>query len=78
LAFSTDLVVTGALASYVDRPPTHKRYVKPGILIASGYVLAADAVGVAIMKHYGAYEIAGRPVVAHQQLILADRLGLGK
>jgi uncharacterized protein (DUF362 family) len=78
LAFSTDLVVTDALASFVDHPPRHRQFVKPGILIAGGNRVAADAAGVAIMKHYGAYGIAGNPVLGQKQLILADELGLGK
>ena len=47
-------------------------------MIASGNIVAADAAGVAIMKHYGAYRIAGNPVLGQKQLILADELGLGK
>lgn len=77
LAFSTDLVVMDGLRCFIDRAPTHKESVEPGVIIVSGNRVAADAVGVSVMKAHGAFGIVNRSVLKQEQLTLGEQLGLG-
>lgn len=78
LTFSTDLVVVDGLKCFIDRPSNNRVVAEPGVIIASGNRVAADAVGASIMKQFGAYGMTDHPVIAHKQFTLAEDLGLGK
>ena len=74
-AFSADLVIADASEMLVNKELT--KTVKPGIIIASGNRVASDAVSVALMKLFNAERVSDNPVLKHEQLHYASRIGLG-
>ncbi|KON29414.1 hypothetical protein AC482_06565 [miscellaneous Crenarchaeota group-15 archaeon DG-45] len=76
LAYSADLVVADATRIYVDSEAFHD-VAEPGVIIAGSSRVAADAVSVALMKHYGAHGASDRPVMEHEQFTISEGLGLG-
>tara|TARA_B100001971_G_C18150727_1_gene515684 strand:+ start:53 stop:1108 length:1056 start_codon:yes stop_codon:yes gene_type:complete len=78
LAVSTDLSIVDGMKCYIDQGPEFKNMVEPKIMIVGNDRVAVDAVTVAIMKQLGAYGVEIKPVREHEQIILAERLGLGK
>lgn len=77
LAYQADLVVADAMRILTDKDLTYRHAAQPGIIIAGSNRVAADAVSVAVMKHYKVHGTSDRPVLGHEQLMLAEELGLG-
>ena len=51
--YKTDLVLMDAAMGFVSRGPEKGKLVSPNLLIASKDRVAVDAVGVALLRHYG-------------------------
>lgn len=77
LAYSADLVVADAMKILTDRDLTQEKAAEPGLIIAGSSRVAVDAVSVAVMKQYGVHGVSDSPVLGHDQLTMAERLGLG-
>jgi uncharacterized protein (DUF362 family) len=77
LAYQADLVVSDAMKILTDRDLSSKSVAYPGIIIIGNNRVAADAVSVAVMKHYAVHGVSERFVLDHEQLMLANKLGLG-
>jgi uncharacterized protein (DUF362 family) len=76
--YNADLVVMDGIKAFVTGGPERGREVEPGVLLASKDRVAIDAVGVAILKMYGAKGKVGEADVFEQdQLRRAAELGFG-
>lgn len=76
--YNLDLVLMDGIKAFVTGGPEKGKEVEPGLLLASQDRVAIDAVGVAILKMYGAKGKVGEAVVFEQdQLKRAAELGFG-
>jgi uncharacterized protein (DUF362 family) len=76
--YNVDLVLMDGIKAFVTGGPDKGKEVKPELLLASNDRVAIDAVGVAILKMYGAKGKVGEAAVFEQdQLKRAVELGLG-
>ena len=76
--YNLDLVVMDGIKAFVTGGPEKGKVVEPGLLLASQDRVAIDAVGVAILKMYGAKGKVGEADVFEQdQLKRAAELGFG-
>jgi uncharacterized protein (DUF362 family) len=77
-AYNIDLVLMDGLKAFVTGGPEKGKEVEPDLLLASKDRVAIDAVGVAILKMYGAKGKIGEADVFEQdQLKRATELGFG-
>jgi uncharacterized protein (DUF362 family) len=77
LAYTTDLIVLDGLQCFVSGGPAYGKKAASGIIIVGSDRVAADAVGVAILKFYKAEGIAGVEVKKQEQLKRAAEIGIG-
>jgi len=77
LAYTTDLILLDGLRCFVSGGPAHGKEATPGIIIAGSDRVAVDAVGVAVLKFYGADGIVDVRVRNHEQLKRAAEIGIG-
>ena len=76
--YNLDLVVMDGIKAFVTGGPEKGNMVEPGLLFASKDRVAIDAVGVAVLKMYGAKGKIGKVGVFEQdQLKRAAELGFG-
>jgi uncharacterized protein (DUF362 family) len=76
--YNLDFVLMDGIKAFVTGGPDKGRVVEPGLLLASQDRVAIDAVGVAILKMYGAKGKVGEADVFEQdQLKRAAELGFG-
>jgi len=76
--YNLDLVVMDGIKAFISDGPEKGKTVEPGLLLASKDRVAIDAVGVAILKMYGAKGKVGEADVFEQdQLKRAAELGFG-
>jgi uncharacterized protein (DUF362 family) len=76
--FTPSLVLMDGVEAFVDGGPATGKRAQGKVLWASGDRVAADAVGVAILKLLGSNEkIMGRKVFEQEQIARAAELGLG-
>ncbi len=76
--YRTDLVVMDALRAFIDGGPEQGKVVEPGLILASRDRVALDAVGVAILRYYGAKKsVAKGRIFDLQQIHRAAELGVG-
>ena len=76
--YKVDAVVMDGIKAFVSGGPENGKVVEPGLLIASCDRVAIDAVGVAILKLYGAKgKVGDAPVFEQDQLKRAVELGFG-
>jgi len=76
--FKPHLVVMDGVEAFVDGGPATGKRVRGNVLWASADRVAADAVGVALLKHLGSNErIMGRRIFDQEQIARAAELGLG-
>jgi len=76
--YKLDFVLMDGIKAFVSGGPEKGRVVEPGLLLASQDRVAIDAVGVAILKMYGAKGKVGETDVFDQdQLKRAAELGFG-
>lgn len=77
-AFKPDLVVLDGVDAFVDGGPTSGKRAKGEVFIASTDRVAADAVGVAVLKSLGSNDQIMKPGIYEQeQIARAVELGLG-
>ena len=76
--YQPDLVVMDGLAAFTEGGPARGKQVEPGVILAGTDRVAIDAVGVAILRHYGTTPAVSRgPIFEQEQLARAVELDLG-
>jgi uncharacterized protein (DUF362 family) len=76
--YQPDLVVMDGLAAFSEGGPARGKRVEPGVMLAGTDRVAIDAVGVAILRHYGTTPAVSRgPIFEQEQLARAVELELG-
>jgi uncharacterized protein (DUF362 family) len=76
--YNIDLIVMDGIKAFVTGGPENGKVVEPNLLLASKDRVAIDAVGVAILKMFGAKGKVGKsPVFKQDQIEKAVELGFG-
>jgi uncharacterized protein (DUF362 family) len=76
--YRTDLVLMDAAMGFVSGGPDKGKMVSPNLLIASKDRVAVDAVGVALLRHYGSTpEVMNGRIFDQEQISRAATLGVG-
>ena len=76
--YSTDLVLMDAALGFVSGGPDKGKLISPNLLIASKDRVAVDAVGIALLRHYGsAPEVMNGRIFDQEQISRAASLGVG-
>jgi uncharacterized protein (DUF362 family) len=77
-AYTPDLVVMDGVEAFVDGGPAQGTRVQPQVVLAGTDRVAIDAVGVAILRHFGTTaEVSRGSVFEQEQIARALALGLG-
>jgi uncharacterized protein (DUF362 family) len=77
-AYTPALVVLDAVQAFTTAGPDTGTLVEPGVIIAGTDRIAVDAVGVALLRHYGTTpEVTRGPIFRQEQIARAVQLGLG-
>jgi len=78
-AYTPDINIVDATVSMIEGGPWEGTPEKTGLIIASGDRVAADAVGLGLIKSFGKWEpVASKDVWEQTQLKTAISLGIGK
>jgi uncharacterized protein (DUF362 family) len=76
--YSPTMVIMDAVQSFIVGGPESGESANPGVFLASRDRVALDAVGIAILQHFGAESsLPGEVIFDHQQIKRAVELGLG-
>ncbi len=75
--YEVDLVVMDATEAFVSGGPDKGTEVEPGLMLASRDRVAIDAVGVAILRRFGATSLTGKRIFELDQIRRAAELGVG-
>jgi uncharacterized protein (DUF362 family) len=75
--YRVDLVIMDATQAFVSGGPDKGAQVKPGLMLASTDRVAIDAVGVAILREFGASSLTEKPIFGLDQIRRAAELGVG-
>jgi uncharacterized protein (DUF362 family) len=76
--YRPDLIVLDAVEAFVDGGPAQGKKVQPNLILAGTDRVAIDAVGVAILRHFGTTPVVSEGRIFEQeQLARAVELGLG-
>ncbi len=77
-AYTPDLVVLDGVEAFVQGGPAHGERVRANVILASSDRVALDAVGVAILRHFGATPpVSQGPIFELEQIRRAAELGVG-
>ena len=76
-SYKVNLVVMDAAEAFISGGPDKGSGVKPGLMLASSDRVAIDAVGVAILRSFGAPSLMKKPIFALDQIRRAAELGVG-
>jgi uncharacterized protein (DUF362 family) len=77
-AYSPQLIVLDAMEGFANQGPEVGRLINPGVILAASDRIAIDAVGVAILRHFGTTNQVDRGSIFDQEQIRrAVELGLG-
>jgi uncharacterized protein (DUF362 family) len=77
-AYRPDLVVLDGVEAFVAGGPAQGKKVRANLILAGTDRVAIDAVGVAILRHFGTTpEISQGPIFEQEQIARAVELGLG-
>ena len=77
-AYAPDLVVMDGVEAFVNRGPAKGKLVSPQVVLASADRIAIDAIGVALLRHFGTTRsVTKGPIFEQQQIARAIELGLG-
>lgn len=77
-AYTPDVVLLDGVEALVTGGPDKGKLVKPGVILASTDRVAIDAVGVAILRHFGTTpEVSRGTIFEQEQIARAVELGLG-
>jgi len=78
VAYSPALIVLDAVEAFVSRGPANGMIVEPHVFLAGIDRVAVDAVGVAILRHFGTTKaVSEGPIFGQAQIARAVELGLG-
>lgn len=76
--YQTDLVLMDAAQGFVSGGPEKGEIISPNLLLASSDRVAIDAVGVALLRHYGTTpEVMRGRIFDQEQIARAANLGVG-
>ena len=76
--YKTDLVLMDATMGFVSGGPEKGKLISPNLLIASKDRVTVDAVGVALLRHYGSTpEVMNGHIFDQEQISRASALGVG-
>ena len=76
--YEPDLVVLDGVAAFVEGGPAQGKQVPANLILAGTDRVAIDAVGVAVLRHFGTtLEVSQGPIFAQEQITRAVELGLG-
>jgi uncharacterized protein (DUF362 family) len=75
--YRVDFVVMDATEAFVSGGPDKGSEVEPGLMLASRDRVAIDAVGVAILRSFGASSLMKKPIFELDQIRRAAELGVG-
>jgi uncharacterized protein (DUF362 family) len=77
-AYQPDLVLLDGVEAFVDGGPAHGTLVEAQVVLAGIDRVAIDAVGVAILRHFGTTPAVSQgPIFSQEQISRAAALGLG-
>jgi uncharacterized protein (DUF362 family) len=77
-AYQPDLIVLDGVEAFVDGGPDRGKRVEAQVILAASDRVAIDAVGVAILRHFGtAPAVSQGPIFQQEQIARAVELGLG-
>jgi uncharacterized protein (DUF362 family) len=77
-AYRPDLVVMDGLAAFTEGGPARGKRAEPGIILAGTDRVAIDAIGVAILRHFGTTPaVSHGPIFEQEQLARAVAFDLG-
>ncbi len=77
-AFQPDLIVLDGIQAFVDGGPDQGTLVDAQVMLAGKDPVAIDAVGVAILRHFGTTPAVSQgPIFGQEQISRAVELGLG-
>ncbi|MCL7455482.1 MAG: DUF362 domain-containing protein [Anaerolineae bacterium] len=77
-AYTPDLVVLDGVEAFAEGGPAQGRHIDADVILASRDRVAIDAVGVALLRHYGTTpEVSRGKIFEQEQIAIAAHLGLG-
>ena len=77
-AYLPDLIILDGVEAFVDGGPARGKHVEPQVILAASDRVAIDAVGVAILRHFGTTPAVSQgPIFQQEQIARAVELGLG-
>lgn len=77
-AYSAQLIVLDAMEGFANQGPETGRLIEPGVILAGSDRIAIDAVGVAILRHFGTTpQVSQGPIFQLEQIRRAVELGVG-
>jgi uncharacterized protein (DUF362 family) len=77
-AYKPDLIVLDGVEAFVNGGPDQGKLVQANIILAGTDCVAVDAVGVALLRHFGTTpEVSQGPIFAQEQIARAVQLQLG-
>jgi len=78
VAYAPALIVLDGIEAFVSRGPSKGKRVSPNVILAGTDRIAIDAVGVALLRHFGTKtKVANGPIFQQDQIVRAVALGLG-
>lgn len=78
LAYKPDIVIMDAITAFVSGGPEKGKKVSPNAVLAGNDRVAIDAVGAAILRHFGTTkEVSHGRIFEQQQIARAAELGVG-
>jgi uncharacterized protein (DUF362 family) len=77
-AYEADLVVLDGVEAFVEGGPAQGKHVDADVILAGKDRIAVDAVGVALLRHYGTTaDVSRGKIFEQEQIARAVELGLG-
>jgi uncharacterized protein (DUF362 family) len=77
-AYRPELIVLDGVEAFVNGGPDRGKLVKAGVVLAATDRIAVDAVGVALLRHFGTTpEVSRGAIFEQEQIARAAQLGLG-
>lgn len=77
-AYRPALILLDGMEAFIDGGPDRGTLVTPGVILAGSDRVAIDAVGVAILRHYGTTaQVSRGSIFEQEQIARAVELGLG-
>jgi uncharacterized protein (DUF362 family) len=78
IAYKPDLIVLDGIQAFVNGGPDQGKLVTSNVILAGTDRVAIDAVGVALLRHFGTTpEVSRGPIFEQEQIARAVQLGIG-